>query len=292
MPELAEVDYFRRRWAAGAGGRVLRVEVHPGARVFRGCDVALLVERLMGAVMTDSLGHGKQMLFGFSSGGWLGVHLGMTGELRIEGPGWAGARHDHLVLHQAERSLVFADARMFGRLRFDFSAGGEPGWWRDLPPGLLTSGFTADWLAGHLARRARSPLKAVLLDQAVFPGVGNWMADEILWRLGLHPLTPAGELGAGLSSALREQARWLARRALATIGQDWGDPPAGWLYRHRWASGGRCPRPGCATPLVREQAAGRTSCWCPRCQPAVAAFRAGKPVGTGHRREKPLAPRP
>jgi len=292
MPELAEVDYFRRRWDAGVGAGVVAVHLHSAARVFRGCDVAALAPRLRGAVLEKSLAHGKQMLFGLSGGAWLGVHLGMTGELRVEAAGHRAARHDHLVLHQAGRALVFADSRMFGRVRFDLSPEGPPAWWRDLPPGILTPGFSEGWVAGHLGRRARAPLKAVLLDQSIFPGVGNWMADEILWRLGLHPLTPAGALDAEAQSAVRQHTRWVARRALATIGVDWRDPPAAWLYRHRWASGNRCPRPPCRTFLVREEAAGRTTCWCPACQPPLPGTTrssAAKPVRTGHRREKPRA---
>jgi formamidopyrimidine-DNA glycosylase len=292
MPELAEVEFFRRCWQPGISAVVDAVDVHAAARVFRGTDTRDLVRTLQGQAMTSSQAHGKQMLFGFSGGAWLGVHLGMTGALRVEGPGFRAGRHDHLTLHQRNRVLVFADSRMFGRIRFDVSPEQPPAWWRELPPGLLTREFSVEWVAAHLRRRARAPVKAVLLDQSIFPGVGNWMADEILWRLGLHPLTPAGTLldAAEAVRVLHDQTRWVARRALATIGVDWRDPPATWLYTHRWAADNRCPRPHCGTLLRREEAAGRTTCWCPVCQPELAGTRpspAGKPVGTGHRREKP-----
>jgi formamidopyrimidine-DNA glycosylase len=292
MPELAEVDYFRRRWDPGMGKVVEHLELHAGARVFRGCETAGWHPLLQGAAMEVSLAHGKQMLFGFSGGGWLGVHLGMTGELRVESAGYEPGRHDHLVLRQAGGVLVFADSRMFGCLRLDVAVGQPPEWWRQLPPAVTSGGFSIDWVDGHLRRRHRSPIKAVLLDQAVFPGVGNWMADEILWRMGLHPLTPAGNLAGAPSRALRHHVRWVARRAMTTIGTDWSEPPASWLYRYRWAAGHRCPRPQCATALVREEAAGRTSCWCPSCQPppdGLTLTREARPVGTGHRRENPLA---
>jgi formamidopyrimidine-DNA glycosylase len=110
--------------------------------------------------------------------------------------------------------------------------------------------------------------------------------------MGLHPLTPAGNLAGAPSRALRHHVRWVARRAMTTIGTDWSEPPASWLYRYRWAAGHRCPRPQCATALVREEAAGRTSCWCPSCQPppdGLTLTREARPVGTGHRRENPLA---
>lgn len=295
MPELAEVDFFRRCWDVGVGKEVERVEIHAGARIFRGCDMDRLVSELPGHSLRASHTHGKQMLFEFAGGLWLGVHLGMTGELRAEAADYPAGRHDHLALRQKERTLVFADARMFGRVRFDETGGGPPAWWRALPPALLDAAFTEAHLASCLSRRARSPLKAVLLDQGIFPGVGNWMADEILWRLHWHPLTPVGALSPAQRGELWREVRWLAEKALATIGVDWSDPPREWLYSHRWATGNPCPR--CHRPLAREEAAGRTTCWCPACQPwpEMLADRLplpAKPRRTGHRRETPFHSHP
>ena len=109
------------------------------------------------------------MLFGFSGGGWLGVHLGMTGELRVEPPIYRSTKHDHLVLRQSEHTLVFADTRMFGRIRFDLSAAGPPAWWRELPPAMLSKESTVHRLMDQLRRRTKSPIKAVLLDQRTLP---------------------------------------------------------------------------------------------------------------------------
>jgi formamidopyrimidine-DNA glycosylase len=117
-----------------------------------------------------------------------------------------------------------------------------------------------------MARSARSPLKAVLLDQGAFPGIGNWMADEILWRCRLHPAIPAGRLAATDVARLRKEIRHVAREALRIIAPDWTDPPETWLFRHRWKDGGHCPRRGCGAGLRRETVRGRTTCWCPACQ--------------------------
>jgi hypothetical protein len=64
----------------------------------------------------------------------------------------------------------------------------------------------------------------------------------------------------------RPAAQAVARGAMRTIGRDWSDPPAGWLFRHRWRDGGSCPR--CGAGLVRETLRGRTACHCPGCQAA------------------------
>jgi len=285
MPELAEVELYRRVWDAGIGERVLAVELHAGKRIFRGTDTRALTRALTGAVLRGSEAHGKQMLFRFEPDAWLGLHLGMTGKLRVDGKGARaalrglrtdagdGPRHDHLVLAQRDRRLVFADARLFGRVRFHQGAG-PPDWWTSLPPGVLSRRFTEAWVAEFLRRRARSPIKPVLLMQERFPGIGNWMADEILWRAGIHPRTPAGALPPEAVRALRREIRAVARGALRALRDTERRLPARWLFHQRWGDGGKCPRTG--APLVRETIGGRTTCWSPARQPEP------RPRGSGN----------
>ncbi len=271
MPELAEVAWYCKQWNPGLGHVVKEVLIHPKARVFRGTDSAALAERLTGAKMEKSETRGKQMLFVASRKKgkaqlWLGVHLGMTGELRLEPPDFAPAKHDHLVLRQARYALVFEDARLFGRVLFAESVE-APDWWADLPPDLLSEDFTAKALAEFLKRRGRAPLKAVLLMQERFPGVGNWMADEILWRAGIHPKQPAGSLDAAALKALYREIRTVCREAMRIIGKDWSDPPDSWLFNHRWKKGGTCPKTG--AKLQHATIGGRTTCWSPGRQKLV-----------------------
>ncbi len=292
MPELAEVEYYRRRWDPGMGQRVEAVLLHPRARVFRGLDPRVLRASLTGAVLLGSEARGKQLLFrfGLPKGGptFLGIHLGMTGRLRVvDASGPAShlprsqletmrgngseprfdPRHDHLCLRQRGRVLVFSDARLFGRVRL--AAGPEePEWWSSLPPDLLANrstgripAFTPETVAAFLRRRARTPVKAVLLMQERFPGIGNWMADEILWRASIHPATPAGLLTRADARRIWKETRFVTRGALRTIGRDWRELPRGWLFHVRWSDGQLCPRT--RVPLVRERIGGRTTCWSP-----------------------------
>jgi len=271
MPELAEVDYFRRQWNPGLGHRIDEVRIHSKARIFRGTDTALLVRVLTGATLERSEARGKQMLFvakkrDVKAQAWLGLHLGMTGKLRAELPDYRAAKHDHLVLRQAKHALVFEDARLFGRVHF---AEGKdaPKWWTKLPPELLSSSFTVKDLDFFLKRRARAPIKAVLLMQERFPGIGNWMADEILWRAAIHPRQPAGSLDVGLIATLYREIRTVCREALRIIGKDFSDPPDSWLFNHRWQKGGSCPRTG--GKLQHATIGGRTTCWSPARQKLV-----------------------
>ena len=268
MPELAEVEFFRKRWSAGHGARVLAVRLLEDRKVFRDCDPGQLKRHLPGATLLGSETAAKQMLFRFSGQNWLGVHLGMTGELRAEPPGYVATRHDHFILVQRQRQLVFNDPRMFGGVRFHHGREAPP-WWTRIAPAILSPAFTVEAVATFLLRRARAPIKAVLLMQERFPGIGNWMADEILWRAAIHPKRPAGSLTPAETRTLHRECRQVCRLALDTIAGkgDYLPPdlnahiPKSWLFWHRWENGGRCPRTG--RPLVREEVGGRTTCWSP-----------------------------
>lgn len=263
MPELAEVEFYRRLWLCGQNQKILAVELHPNSRVLRGADTKALRKTLTGALLLNSESHGKQMFFRFSRDGWLGLHLGMTGELSVEPPGHAAGKHDHLVLRQQKQSLVFNDARQFGRIRFH--AGKTlPTWRANLPASILSKQFTRSGMEAFLQRHGRMALKAVLLMQEGFPGIGNWMADEILWRARLHPARPAAKVTAAETQKLFREVRFVCREALRTVGPNFDYPPATWLFHRRWRGGGLCPRDGAT--LLRAQIGGRTTCWCGSCQ--------------------------
>ncbi len=263
MPELAEVYYYSTQWNVGIGKPVRRVHVNPQARVYRGCDAAELADKLTGAKLKSTHTHGKQMLFAFSGGHWLTVHPGMTGELTAKPETYEPGKHDHLVLHLSHRALVFTDPRKFGRIDYD-QGSKPPVSWQNLPLHPLSENFTVAIVAQALQRHARTPLKMLLLDQHYFPGIGNWMADEIMWQIKLQPHTPSGSLDAKQTRTLWRLIRKICEGSLKTIGVDWSDPPANWLFKYRWDKGHACPR--CRAALVRESVRGRTACWCPACQ--------------------------
>ena len=266
MPELAEVRYFSRRWLPGLGRKVRKVHLHTGKRVFRGTRTAALSRSLVGQPLGKIQTHGKQMMFRFGKDRWLGVHLGMTGRLSAKSATHLPSKHEHLILYTSRHALVFEDPRLFGRIRFDRSPR-PPSWWSSLPPDLFSRDFSASRLQEIFQRRARAPLKPLLLLQDFFPGIGNWMADEILWQARLDPRTPAGSVPRPRIVRLHGIIRKVAREALARIGRNWSDPPRSWLFLHRWSDGGQCPR--CRRRLIRRPVGGRTTCWCPTCQKAA-----------------------
>ncbi|RYD31836.1 MAG: Fpg/Nei family DNA glycosylase, partial [Verrucomicrobiaceae bacterium] len=266
MPELAEAAYYARLWHPGLNHRILRVHAGSRARFFRGIPAQAVRRALTDTVFLSARTHGKNLLFEFSGGLWLAGHLGMTGELLAGELDHVPDKHDHLVLYTPDTALVFRDARLFGGVKLTESPEGPPPEWVALPPEILSAGFTERRVAEALKRHARQPLKAFLLDQTWFPGIGNWMADEALFQLRLPPSTPCGQVDAG---SLRKVLRHICRISLKTVGADWSDLPAAWLMRYRWKAGGHCPR--CGAELARKTLRGRTACWCPVCQPGEEA---------------------
>jgi len=269
MPELAEVEFFRKRWdLAARGERVVRVLTHDGKKLLRALDIEAFRRALIGAKLESSAARAKQMLFRFSGGAWLGIHLGMSGESSVAPPDYAPGKHDHLVIVTEKHALVLNDPRMFGRV--DFHVGREPpGWWTRIAPAILSREFTTGAVAEFLRRRRRAPIKAVLLRQERFPGVGNWMADEILWRAAIHPARLAGSLAPAEVRALWRECRNVCRQALGKIAGRGNKLPSNlnvnipqsWLFHHRWERGGKDPRTG--TPLAHATIGGRTTCWSP-----------------------------
>ena len=263
MPELAEVEWFRTQWDPGLGHEVVDLSLHARNRVFRGENVTELQQRLIGEKLVSSHRRGKRMLFRFSGDSWLGIHLGMTGKIHVESANYSPGKHDHLVLFQGKRVLVFTDSRQFGRVRFHHGAD-EPDWWKSQTPEIMSHEFDQNWIDNFLNRHRKAPIKAALLMQNGFPGIGNWMADEILWRAKLLPSKRIRKLTTHDRRELLRAAKFVVRRSLETLGKDFSDPPRNWLIHQKWKRDGICPIH--RTPLGHATIAGRTTSWCPKCQ--------------------------
>lgn len=289
MPELAEVEFMRRKWEPALGGSVEAVEADYRKQVFRGLDAGIIEKKLNGMIFVEALRHGKQLCFRFSDDVWLGVHLGMTGVLKFspishenseagsaepkgrkyskvdegEGANEAG-RYCCLKIKTTKGVLTFHDSRLFGRIQIHRGQF-PPDWWQPDIPEPHVEAFTTERLRTILQRHGRTPIKALLLDQSYFPGIGNWMADEVLWRARIHPAEKAGKLAdTEVLAELKQRLKEVCEDALRVIAPDWGTPPDEWLFNHRWEEGGVCPVSG--GKLVREKIGGRTACYSPALQ--------------------------
>ncbi len=263
VPEILEVERYRALAEKALHRPVAKVWMVDARYGRGGTTPARLRSALAGRQFTAARRRGKLMLLDIGDGPTLGVRYGMTGGLVVDGqqaldrlrygPGvfdekWVRARVDFadggmLQLH---------DPRRFGSLEL---APDE----NRLGPDALTASLADVRHALAVAPRAGpvAPLKARLMDQERLAGVGNLLADEILWRAGFDPArrTPLDEAELRvLHKALRSTLRQLDRRG----GSHMGD-----LMEER-GPGGRCPRDG--AELLHAQVGGRTTYWCPQHQ--------------------------
>ena len=170
MPELAEVEWYRKQWNAGLGDAIVDLAFHAGKYVFRGTSTRALRENLVGHKLLGSTRRGKQMLFEFSGDNpetigarenvrsWLGIHLGMTGKTHVEATRFRPAKHDHLVLYQRNRALVFTDPRQLGHVRFHHGSD-QPDWWPGNAPEIASLDFGQNSVDRFLDRHRQAPIK-------------------------------------------------------------------------------------------------------------------------------------
>lgn len=200
------------------------------------------------------------------------VHLGMTGQLTVRPSAMPSALHTHVWFAlDNDRELRYTDPRRFGRMALVPESGSENI--------LGTLGLDAleaneqEFRSRLSGRRAR--IKALLLDQHVFRGMGNIYTDESLWRARIHPARLGASLKHGEVARLYRAVQKVLREAIRLGGSSISDyvnaegEPGEFQLRHRvyQREGRKCAR--CAALIRRMIVAGRSSYFCPSCQRAL-----------------------
>jgi formamidopyrimidine-DNA glycosylase len=276
MPELPEVEAARRAaHAVATGRRIVGVSVADDPIVFEGVAPARVRDALLGRRVRAVRRHGKHFWFELDRRPWLAVHFGMTGglhtsrqgEVRLVSSGhptqsgWP-PRFLKLRLTLANgHELAIADGRRLGRIRLRHDPVSDP------PISRLgfdaLHGLPSPRRFRALARTRTSAVKALLLDQSFAAGVGNWIADEVLYQARIPPRRPVRALSDADLDRLRARLRSVIRHAVR-VGADSDRFPRSWLFHRRWDS-----RPGITRrgdPIRRETIAGRTTAWVPTVQ--------------------------
>ncbi len=259
MPELPEVEVSRLGVEPNLVGRRIVQAVLRTPRL-RHALTEHLAASLAGKHVDAILRRGKYLLFDCEStggGGWLILHLGMSGSLRLVAPGNAPQKHDHVDLVFGERVLRLRDPRRFGTLVWH--EGGSP----ETHPLLAHLGieplgaeFDGDWLYAQ-TRERRAPIKPLLMDSRFIVGIGNIYASESLFRARLSPLRTAGSVSSAEMKRLVAAIRAVFIAAIAAGGSSLRDHrhPSGelGLFQHGFAVYGRPgePCPGCRCELAR-----------------------------------------
>ena len=290
MPELPEVETIRRGLAPFlVNARIKKLTLRRKNLRFDFPDD--FEKQVSGTDIINVTRRAKYLLFELSSGKTLLSHLGMTGNYRFFDPDGAGGfkKHDHVVFELVSSTapspfLLYSDPRRFGFMDL-FGDAGECRFLKHLGPEPLGNQLNALMLADGFAGR-RGPVKNVLLDQKVLAGLGNIYVCEALFRAGIHPATPAVSLAKNKRQKmdvrlepLAMHIRHVLEEALEAGGstlKDYRsvDGQSGY-FQHGFDVYGRegesCRGANCNGTVERLVQAGRSSFFCPSCQPAASS---------------------
>jgi formamidopyrimidine-DNA glycosylase len=277
VPELPEVEAARRLAARVAvGRRIVDVWCAADPIVFERGSAARVRAALRGRRVRAARRHGKHLWLELDRRPWLLMHFGMTGGLHVPArpplrlrstrgwapPGWPPRFARLILTFDDGTGLAMADARRLGRIRLRDDPRREPpvaalGFdaLHELPP-------PARFFALLHARAA--PMKALLLDQTFAAGVGNWIADEVLYQARIDPRRPARSLSPAESSRLRRRLRAVLTTAVRA-GADSDRFPTTWLFHRRWDHD-PLARTSTGAPIRWDTIAGRTTAWAPSVQ--------------------------
>jgi formamidopyrimidine-DNA glycosylase len=215
---------------------------------------------LKGLTVTGTDRRGKHMWLTFDQPGHLYLHFGMTGSLRALKPEDEPPSHEKLVLTFDDSTrLLYRNLRRIGKVRWLEDATAVPPVSKLGPDPVLDAAFTPEWLEERLGRK-KTTLKGALLDQTLFAGVGNWIADEILYQCGLNPSIRCNELDSKTIRHLHRTLKRILHKAIA-VSADSSRFPRTWLFHHRWGKKAETDAQG--NPIRFDTIGGRTTAWVP-----------------------------
>ena len=271
MPELPEVEVAARQLRAWAQGRLIERALATKSRVIRG-QAPRRFAGLVGHRLEEIERYGKWMLLRFDGGEGLVSHLGMTGKWIRRRLGEAAPSHVRATLELDDgHAIDYRDPRLFGRL-----VRGPVDRLRKLPS--LTA-LGPDPLGGIDVARlhrvlcaTRRSLKEALMDQRTLAGLGNIHVAESLYRAGLHPERAASTLSAAEAETL---AFAIGRSLREALDKEDGDTPITYveeggenIFLVYDRAGEPCA--ACGTEIERIVQGGRSTFFCPVCQPRAA----------------------
>ncbi len=266
MPELPDVETFKRRVADRCCGRIIDHVTVSDPGILEGISVRDLERRLKGVRVESAHRHGKHLLLELRGAGILAMHFGTNGYPQIVHEPAADPPYTRLALVFEADRLAYVNPRRLG------GVGVAPSMEafiadRGLGPDALDPGLDKPALARLLSAGRSRDIKSLLMDQALVAGIGNIYSDEILFQAGIHPGFVANRLDpervARLYRAMKKVLEIAVDRGAGSE-RDVEGLPKIFLLRQRHA-GGHCPK--CETELSTAKRGGRTSYFCQRCQP-------------------------
>ncbi|KAK2596671.1 hypothetical protein QQS21_006246 [Conoideocrella luteorostrata] len=293
MPEIAEVArivHFIRLYLVGK--TIASASAIDDSNVFGkvGTTGEAVEAALRGKKVVSAGSQGKYFWITLDKPPHLVMHFGMTGWVHIKGEKTAYTNY-YKKMKDSELSqwppkfwkfqlttegkpaveVAFTDARRFGRVRLVDCPGDDirnhsPLKENGPDPVIDIDRFTEAYLRGKMNSR-HVPVKALLLDQVMISGIGNWVADETLYQAKMHPEQYSDSFSDEEIKTLYESIRYVCQTAVDKLG-DSDEFPGHWLFNHRWGKGdkgaaGKLPN---GEKLAFITVGGRTSCYAPGIQ--------------------------
>lgn len=277
MPELPEVEAARQTIRrALVGSPITEVFIPDDPILLRNTPAEAVRETLQGATVMDVGRKGKYWWLELDRTPWVFGHLGMTGQvLDFNSEPFRYARKRKAFDENGEprwvkmdlrtadgRRLAFTDARRLGHLWLAESPEADPRMAR-LGPDAHEDLPDDEAFFKRLHRR-KAPIKAVLLDQAFLAGIGNYLADEVMFQARVAPHRLASELSEEETGRVRAALRDILDHAVK-VGADYEHFPEDWLFHHRWGGDKGAQEFG-GYAIQRDTIGGRTTAWVPDLQ--------------------------
>jgi len=273
MPELPEVEITRLGIEPYLAGKII-TGVRVSQRRLRWPIPLNLAARVTGLRISRIARRGKYLLIdcgGNEHAGWLILHLGMSGSLRILDAGTEAERHEHFDLLLGKKLLRLRDPRRFGAVLWHGGDIARHPLLADLGAEPLEDAFTGKLL--YAATRARkAAVKLVLMNASIVVGVGNIYANESLYHARINPRTQARRLSLARYAALAAAIKSTLKQALAAGGSSLrdfvhSDGSSGYFQQQYYVYGrAGLPCRVCGTPIRQLRQGQRSTFYCPACQ--------------------------
>ena len=270
MPELPEVETTRQGIKPYVEGRIIQKVVIRDHRL-RWPVPENLPELLEGKTIRTVHRRAKYLLFDVGHG-FLIIHLGMSGNLRILQQAEPHRKHDHIdIVLAGDSCLRYHDPRRFGAVLWSEPPISEHKLLKDLGPEPLETEFTAQRLY-QLSRGRAQAVKTFIMDNHIVVGVGNIYANEALFKAGIRPDKPCGKISLAryerLVSSIRETLAKAIEQGGTTLRDFVGGDGKPGYFKQELLVYGRAGQPciHCSSPINEIRLGNRSTCFCSKCQ--------------------------
>lgn len=276
MPELPEVEAARRAIEESCvGKRILKCTAAADAKVIDGVSPSDFESALAGKTILAAHRKGKNLWLRLDSPPFPSFQFGMAGAFYIKGVAvtnykrsavsstdeWPSKYSKVFIELDDGLEVSFTDKRRFARVRLLNDPESVPPI-SELGPDALFEPMQVDELVDSLSKK-KMPIKALLLDQSYISGIGNWVADEVLYQARIHPQQSAASLPKESCESLHRCIKEVIEKALE-VGADSSQFPNNWIFHSREKKPGKAVVDGKKIEFIT--AGGRTTAYVPELQ--------------------------